>query len=132
MLDRIDMNIAVKRITYEELYEEQETEDSNTIRQRIMEAHQVQKKRLAPYQFSFNSQIPAHLLEEVCMLGEEERRLRQEAFEQYELTARGAGKVLRVARTIADLDHSECVTWSHILEALSYRMGNFYQGGEML
>ena len=132
MLDRIDMNIAVKRITYEELYEDQETEDSNTIRQRIMDVHQVQKKRLAPYQISFNSQIPAHLLEEVCMLGEEERRLRQEAFEQYELTARGAGKVLRVARTIADLDHSECVTCSHILEALSYRMGNFYQGGEML
>lgn len=131
MLDRIDMNIAVKRITYEELYEEQETEDSETIKQRIIEAHQVQRERLAPYQISFNSQIPAHLLEEVCMLGEEECRLRQEAFEQYELTARGAGKILRVARTIADLDHSDRVTCNHMLEALSYRMSDFYQGGEL-
>lgn len=131
MLDRIDMNIAVKRITYEELYEEQETEGSELIKKRVIEAHQIQKERLAPYHISFNSQIPAHLLEEVCMLGEEECRLRQEAFEQYELIARGAGKVLRVARTIADLDHSERVTSNHILEALSYRMGNFYQGGEM-
>ena len=131
MLDRIDMNIAVKRITYEELYEERETEDSATIRKRVVAAHQVQRERLMPYHISFNSQIPAHLLEEICMLGEEECRLRQEAFEQYELTARGAGKVLRVARTIADLEHSERVTCDHILEALSYRMGNFYQGGEL-
>lgn len=131
MLDRIDMNIAVKRITYEELYEEQDAENSETIRQRIIAAHQVQRERLAPYHIAFNSQIPAHLLEDICMLGEEERELQQEAFEQYELTARGAGKVLRVARTIADLDHSDRVTCSHMLEALSYRMSDFYQGGEL-
>ena len=55
--------------------------------------------------------------------------MRKDIFEQYKLTARGAGKVLRVARTIADLDHSEKVKCDHLWEALSYRMSDFYQGG---
>lgn len=130
MLDRIDMNISVKRITYEELYEEEETEDSMTIKERIVQAQNVQRERLAPYNIRFNSQIPGHLLEEICCLGSAEKQLRQEVFEQYRLTARGAGKVLRVARTIADLENSENVKTYHIWEALSYRMGDFYQGGE--
>lgn len=131
MLDRIDMNIAVKRITYEELYDLEPAETSAVIRARIEEAHKKQRERLRPYQVTFNSQIPAKVLDEVCQLGAEEKALRKEVFEQLELTARGAGKVLRVARTIADLDHSEQVRCDHIWEALSYRMGDFYRGGDV-
>ena len=129
MLDRIDMNISVKRIEYDELYGEGIEESSAKIKRRIMTAQQVQQKRLKLFRIQFNSQIPASALEEVCQLGIEERKMRKDIFEQYKLTARGAGKVLRVARTIADLDHSEKVKCDHLWEALSYRMSDFYQGG---
>ena len=129
MLDRMDMNISVKRISYEDLYEEGDGETSEKIKRRILTAQQVQHKRLKPFHIRFNSQIPANVLEEVCQLGIEERKIQKEIFERYDLTARGAGKVLRVARTIADLDHSEKVKCDHLWEALSYRMSNFYQGG---
>ncbi len=129
MLDRIDMNISVKRIEYDELYGEGIEESSAKIKRCIMTAQQVQQKRLKPFRIQFNSQIPASALEEVCQLGIEERKMRKDIFEQYKLTARGAGKVLRVARTIADLDHSEKVKCDHLWEALSYRMSDFYQGG---
>lgn len=99
------------------------------IKQRVMKAQKIQKRRLKPYGILFNSQIPSRLLDEVCKLGEKEQKLRQEIFLQYGLSARGAAKVLKVARTIADLEHSEAVECDHIWEALSYRMTNFYQGG---
>ncbi len=129
MLDRIDMNISVKKLDYEELYGNQKEECSGMIKQRVMKAQKIQKRRLKPYGILFNSQIPSRLLDEVCKLGEKEQKLRQEIFLQYGLSARGAAKVLKVARTIADLEHSEAVECDHIWEALSYRMTNFYQGG---
>lgn len=129
MLDRIDMNIAVKKMNYEELYGLEDEEDSATIKKRVISAQAIQLKRLAPYGIQFNSQIPANLLEGFCRLGKEEQRLRREIFEGYNLSARGASKLLKVARTIADMESSENVKCGHILEALSYRMPEFYQGG---
>ncbi|MCM1156958.1 MAG: YifB family Mg chelatase-like AAA ATPase [Bacteroidales bacterium] len=130
MLDRMDMNIMVKKPDYDELYGEGVEEKSAVIRRRIATAQAVQKKRLKPFNLLFNSQIPANLLEEVCMFNGEELKLRKEIFKRYDLSARGAAKVLKVARTIADLDHSQRVKSGHIWEALSYRMTGFYQGGE--
>lgn len=130
MLDRMDMNISVQKINYEELYGGEEEETSDTIRRRVMAAQEVQKRRLKPFRILYNSQTPSNLLESVCKLGKEEKALRKEAFHQYDLSARGASKVLKVARTIADLDHSEAVKCKHIWEALSYRLPDFYRGGE--
>lgn len=129
MLDRMDMNISVKKMNYEELYGTAEEESSEVIRRRIVTAQLVQKRRLEPYGIRFNSKIPAKLLDEICGLGEEEQKLRRKLFEQYDLSARGAAKILKVARTIADLGHSEKVKCEHIWEALSYRMPEFYRGG---
>lgn len=129
MLDRMDMCISVRKLDYDELYGVKEEETSKDIRQRIMTAHMVQKRRLTPYNVLYNSQIPANVLEDVCMFGREELDLRREVFQKYNLTARGASKVLRVARTIADLEHSEAVKSNHILEALSYRMSDVFQKG---
>lgn len=129
MLDRMDMSIAVKKLQYEELYGEKEEETSEVIRKRIVIAHAVQKRRLQPYDIRYNSQIPEKALEEVCRLGKEERSLRKDIFQQYQLSARGATKIMRVARTIADLDHSENVQCRHMLEALSYRMTDIFQKG---
>lgn len=131
MLDRIDLNISVKKVNYEDLYEDIKEESSEQIKRRVLTAQAVQKRRLEPYGLLFNSQIPANLLDSFCMLGKEEKELRKEAFNRYGLSARGASKVLKVARTIADLEHSEAVKCKHIWEALSYRMSDFYRGGEM-
>ncbi|MDE5863205.1 MAG: YifB family Mg chelatase-like AAA ATPase [Lachnospiraceae bacterium] len=129
MLDRIDMNISVKKMNYEELYGQEKTESSETIKKRVTATQAIQQRRLEPYGIRFNSQIPVNLLDGFCQLGKEEDQLRREVFEQYNLSARGASKLLKVARTIADMEASEAVKCSHILEALSYRMPEFYQGG---
>lgn len=129
VLDRIDMNISVKKLEYSDLYRKTEEESSETIRQRVVAAQEIQRNRLKPYGISFNSRIPANLLEEICELGEEEKKLWQEIFEKYDLSARGASKILKVSRTIADLEESRQVQCKHIWEALSYRMPKFYQGG---
>lgn len=129
MLDRMDMSISVRKLSYDELYSEQQEESSLTIRQRIMTAHAVQQRRLKPYGVTYNAQIPANVLEQVCQLGKDEMELRRDVFRKYNLSARGASKIMRVARTIADLSHSDVVTCNHILEALSYRMTDVFQKG---
>ncbi|MBR1865126.1 MAG: YifB family Mg chelatase-like AAA ATPase [Lachnospiraceae bacterium] len=129
MLDRMDLNISVRKMTYEELYGMEQEECSKQIRERVIRAQAIQKRRLAPFGVRFNSQIPANRLDELCGLGKEEEKLRKELFERYQLSARGAGKVMKVARTIADLDASECVKSHHMWEAVTYRMSDFYQGG---
>lgn len=129
MLDRMDMSISVPKLKYDELYGEVKEESSEAIRKRIVLAHAVQKRRLQKYGVLFNSQIPANVLDKVCQLGNEEKELRKDVFQQYNLTARGAAKVLRVARTIADLAHSDKVKCNHIWEALSYRMSDMFQKG---
>lgn len=129
MLDRMDMSISVPRLNYDELYAKTEEETSETIRKRIVVAHEVQKRRLQQYNILFNSRISSNVLEKVCMLGEEEKKLQKQIFQQYNLTARGALKLLRVARTIADLEHSEKVKCNHIWESLSYRISGLFQKG---
>lgn len=129
MLDRMDMSISVQKLKYDELYGNSKDESSEDIRKRIVLVHAVQKRRLRPYGILFNSQIPVNVLDKICQLGYEEKELRKEVFQKYNLTARGAAKILRVARTIADLEHSEKVKSNHIWEALSYRMSDMFQKG---
>lgn len=129
MLDRMDMNISVKKIEYDELFGDEESESSEVIRKRVAAAQHLQRKRLKPYNLLYNSQIPGNILEDICCFGKEERALQKEIFEKYELSARGLAKLLKVARTIADLDKEERVTCEHIWEALSYRLPNFHKGG---
>ena len=130
MLDRMDMSIQVKRVEYSELYDVKKAESSADIKKRVEEAHALQCERLKEYNIRFNSQIPSNMIDDLCMLGEEEVKLRKHIFERYNLTARGMGKLLKVARTIADLDGSKVVLSNHILEALSYRINELGLGDE--
>ena len=129
ILDRMDMHISIKRLEYHELFGVQKEESSSVVRQRIVRAQQIQQKRYQSMDFLYNSQAPSKLLEDICGLGREEKELQKEIFEKYELSARGADKILKVARTIADLDGAAHVKCEHIWEALSYRMPDFHKGG---
>lgn len=129
MLDRMDMSISVQKLNYNELYGDKIEESSEDIRRRIVTAQSVQKRRLGKYGVLYNANIPSNVLDKVCALGKDEIALRKEIFQKYNLSARGVSKILRVARTIADLEHSDSVKCKHIWEALSYRMTDIFQKG---
>ncbi|MGN0437907.1 MAG: YifB family Mg chelatase-like AAA ATPase [Lachnospiraceae bacterium] len=132
MLDRIDMSVAIKKMEYHDLYQSKKQETSKEIKQRVLKAIHMQNNRFANLPIHFNSQIPDNLLNRWCYLGKKEEQLRKDIFEKYSMSARGMNKLMKVARTIADLDESEEITTDHIWEALSFRMMNFHNGGDFI
>lgn len=122
MLDRIDLFVSVKKLSYSELYDNYKMESSKEIKQRIVRVKKIQEQRFQDMDIYFNSQIPDAALSEFCLLGDKEKRIQKQIFEAYSLSARAMNKLLKVARTIADLEGSTMVTADHIEEAVSYRM----------
>ncbi|MDE7313764.1 MAG: YifB family Mg chelatase-like AAA ATPase [Eubacterium sp.] len=121
LLDRIDLCVEASPLAYADLTKEQHNESSAQIRARVCEAWEVQKERFAGSGIYFNSQIPADRLKEACMLTQKEEEYLQKMYGQLHLTARAYHKVLRVARTVADLSHSRRVDAGHLAEAFCYR-----------
>ena len=91
------------------------------MRKRVMTARQIQKERYKGFDFSLNSEIPAGLLEEFCYLGAEENAMMEAAYNSLGLSARAHSRILKVARSCADLDESKEITVSHLAEAIQYR-----------
>lgn len=120
LLDRIDLCLQVLRPGSEELMSKTEEENSETVRTRVMAAHEIQKERYKGKAY-FNSQMGVEEIEKYCALNTEERKLMERAISKYELSARAYHRVLRTARTIADLDGSEVLNVRHISEALFYK-----------
>lgn len=121
LLDRIDINMEVKPVQYDDLFCEYHAEDSARIRERVERARQIQQRRYEDEKIHFNSQLDGKLLNKYIHLGNEEQSLMERVFEQMELSARGAKRVLKLARTIADMDGSTEICCSHIKEAVFYR-----------
>lgn len=121
LLDRIDICVETTQLTYEELTSKAENESSATIRQRVCAAWQLQKDRYAGSGIYFNSQLPAGQLKEVCGITKQEEDYLREVYHKVQLTARSYHKILRVARTIADLAGSSQVKTEHLAEAVCYR-----------
>ena len=121
LLDRIDICAEAKQVGFDDLVSSQNNESSDRIRKRVLRAHELQKERFAGEVWYFNSQIPTSAMEKYCGLGSSEKQFMAKIFEKLHLSARSYHKILRVARTIADLDGEEQITKRHLIEAVSYR-----------
>lgn len=120
MLDRIDIQVEAASVEYDD-FEQSGGEASQSIKKRVVDAHSVQQARFVKDNIRANSQMTAPMVERYCPLGEEEKRLLRQAFDHLGLSARAYHKILKMARTIADLDGDEAINVVHISEALSYR-----------
>lgn len=121
LLDRIDICVEAAPLTYEELTAQSENESSAAIRERVCGAWQIQKTRFAGSGIYFNSQIPADRLKEICEITRDEEEYLHHVYAQAGLSARSYHKILRVARTIADLSGERAVNVGHLSEAFCYR-----------
>ena len=127
LLDRIDICVDVPKVLYDDLTKGKE-ETSETIRKRIVKAREVQKQRYMQTGISVNARLGPEHIERFCELDGEGRKVMHQAYEHLGLTARTYHKVLRVARTIADLKGQNRIQVCHLREALGYRMINIRQG----
>lgn len=124
ILDRIDICIEAPKVNISELSAGNRAlnESSKTIRDRVMKARAIQCKRFEGTDIRFNSDMSPSDIKKYCKLGLKEQRYLESAFCSLDLSARAYHKVLRVARTIADIDGSQDITELHIVETISYRM----------
>lgn len=121
LLDRIDITIEVPAVQYRALEMGKNGETSEQIRARVLLAHKVQERRYRNTSFRFNADLDQNGIRVYCPLGRAEEKMMQEAFEKLDLSARTYYRILKVARTIADMAGSETIKVCHLQEALCYR-----------
>lgn len=122
LLDRIDIHVSVPSVKYSDLKSKRPQETSDSIRAKVIAARQIQLERFKDISGIYsNSQMTPALVEEYCALGEGEAELLKVAFEKLGLSARAHNRILKVARTIADLAGSKDICSQHIAEAIQYR-----------
>jgi magnesium chelatase family protein len=121
IIDRIDIHIEVPRLKFEKLSAEEEGEKSEDIKKRIETARKIQRERFKDTSFLTNSEMDSEAVKQFCEFDESSRRLLHGAVEQMHLSARAYFRILKLARTIADLAGEEKILTSHIAEALQYR-----------
>lgn len=121
LLDRLDLHIEVPPVEFDELTGKENGEDSAAIKKRVEMAREIQRGRFEGTPIQSNSGIPASILRDVCRMTLEAEQLLRKAFERLGLSARAYDRVLKVSRTIADLDQSDCIDVRHAAEAVQYR-----------
>lgn len=122
VLDRMDLCVEILPVSMEGL-REKKGESSAVIRERVQKARMRQEERFQGTAYHFNSEIAPSDMERFCPLGSEPQKLMEQAFDAMKLSARGYHRILRVARTIADLAGEETIRKEHLLEAICYRTG---------
>lgn len=138
LLDRIDLHIEIMPVQYKELAEldlpdgehsNQIIRNSETMRQEVEAARQIQLERYQNESISYNSQLTPGLMKRYCCLDKESKKLMETAFRQLSLSARAHHKIVKMARTIADLGGEETIGIKHIAEAIQYRsLDKMYRG----
>ncbi len=128
LLDRIDLHVRVPSVEYEAMRRKTQPENSATVRARVNAARAVQQTRYAGTEISCNAYMTPAMLAQYCTLDNAGERLMKNAFSKMGLTARSHDRILRVARTIADLDGSESIESFHLAEAIQYRNTDILKG----
>ncbi len=121
LLDRIDLHIEVNGVKYEKLQSTKKEETSETIRKRVNKARKIQITRYKKYNIYSNSELSPSLIEKFCKLNSECKKILEISFEKLGLSARAYSRILKVARTIADLEESKEIKQKHLAEAIQYR-----------
>lgn len=121
LLDRIDIHVEVQKVEFEQLTEKRKGEKSEDIRQRVLKAREIQNERYKDLKISYNAQIGSRELEKYCELDDASFNLIKTAMEKLNLSARAYDRILKVAKTIADLEESEPILSHHVSEAIQYR-----------
>ena len=121
LLDRIDMYVEVPSVEYEAMRRKEKPESSAVIRRRVNAAREVQKQRFSGTEVSCNAYMPPAMIGQFCALDAAGERLMQSAFDRLGLTGRSHDRILRMARTIADLEGAARIEAPHLAEAIQYR-----------
>ncbi len=122
LLDRIDLHVEVTPVKFEEMTSTRKSESSKAIRERVIKGRDRQKLRFENNPEVFcNAMMPSHLVKEVCQINEAGKALLKTAMERLGLSARAYDRILKVARTIADIAESDSIRVEHLAEAIQYR-----------
>ena len=121
LLDRIDICVEVNDVEYNKLNEHGPIESSEIVRKRVNMARKIQTERYKKYSIFSNSELTPKLMEHFCFLDEKCQGILKNAFEKLKLSARAYGRILKLARTIADLDNKDKIEVNNIAEAIQYR-----------
>ncbi len=121
LLDRFDIHVEVPPVEFEELRMTEHSESSAQIKKRVDKAREIQQRRFANSRTTCNAKINAAEFEKYCLIDKEAEQTLKEAFNKLGFTARAYDRVLKVARTIADLEGDEIIRSHHVLEAVQYR-----------
>ncbi len=122
LLDRIDLQVEVDSIAYDELSSREKRESSAEVKERVDLARRIQRSRFEGSGVGVNAEMGERELEAFCPLGDESDKILRAAFEKMQLSARARSRIIKVARTIADLAASEEILPAHVFEAVSYRI----------
>ena len=121
LMDRIDIQLQVAPVKYKDLESTSRPEHSRDIKSRVNQARKIQLERYQKSKIYANSQLQPSHMQKYCKLGTQEKELLKNAFEKLGLSARAHNRILKVARTIADLDVSDSIRTHHLAEAIQYR-----------
>lgn len=121
LLDRIDLKIDVDRVSFVDLKSDKLEESSEEVKKRVDKARQIQLDRFKGEKIYCNSKMNSRLIKKYCFIDEDSEKLIETAFEKFHMSARGYNRILKVARTIADLAGSENIELAHVAEAIAYR-----------
>ena len=129
VIERMDLCVRVNRILPSDFENHYQSTDSDAMRKRIQSALDIQKERFKGTNIQYNGEMDVFMIEKYCSLDEETQNFFERAYEKYRLSARTRQKILKVARTICDLENQENIQMKHVAESLCYRFPEEYYGG---